>query len=171
MHLFSQKGSILVYTLLLLSIMLVAALSLATTAIIGKRGALDTDKSMQAFQTADSGAEIILAKIKNATSNSDLLSSLGTCANGKITGNLRGSYTISLFGTNDDGSEKILGCNDKIADVKKIKSSGSFGETTRAIETAVAAGEGFAISCTSRFDTQTYCIRMNVTTGKLSVGI
>jgi len=159
-----RKGSVLVYTLLLLSMMLVAALSLATTAIIGKRGALSTDKSMQAFQTADSGAEVILAKIKNAVNTDNALSTLGSCSGGKITGTVRGDYAVSFFGVDTNGNEKTLTCSDKISDITKIKSSGSFGETTRAIETAVAAGGEYIVSCTG--GNNNYCFRMNTDTGK-----
>lgn len=134
-----MRGSVLVFTLLLLSIALVAALSLATAVVVGTKTASDTNKSVQAFQTADSGVEQVLQAIKNSTT--DNLSDLGTCDSGKIRGNVRTGdrYDVTLY----DGDDNVISCSDgvkKISDVRKIKSVGKFGGAVRAVETAVAAG-------------------------------
>jgi hypothetical protein len=133
-----MKGSVLIFTLLLLSIALMAALSLATAVVVGTKSARDTNKSVQAFQTADSGVEKILMAIKSNTT--DNLSDLGTCSGGNITGTVRAgdSYAITLY----DGEDKEVSCSDtnrKVSEIRKIKSVGKFGGSVRAVETAVAA--------------------------------
>lgn len=136
----------LIFTLLLLSIALMAALSLATAVVVGTKSARDTNKSVQAFQTADSGVEKILMAIKNNTT--DNLSDLGTCSGGNVTGTVRAgdSYAITLY----DGEDKEVSCSDttrKVSEIRKIKSVGKFGGTVRAVETAVASGENITGGC------------------------
>jgi len=133
------QGSVLVFTLLALSVLLLGALSLATATLVGQKNAKNTDSSMQAFQTADSGAERILAAINN--NKSAKLSALGSCTNGVVTGDIRSGssqYKVSFFDENGDPLDDCA--NHDVRDIREIKSVGEFAGTTRAIKTAVAAG-------------------------------
>ncbi|OGI14266.1 MAG: hypothetical protein A3E38_03125 [Candidatus Moranbacteria bacterium RIFCSPHIGHO2_12_FULL_54_9] len=142
------KGSTLVFSLIVLSFLLVSALSVATVVMTEKKAALSTDKSNRAFQVADSGVESMLQKIyKNdfATLN-ELAASLGTTCNGS-TGEISvplssGTYTISFY---DNENIKFDGgdcSDDEWRDrVVKIKSEGVSNNTTRAIEVSVLARE------------------------------
>jgi Tfp pilus assembly protein PilX len=131
------QGSVLVFTLLALSVLLLGALSLATATLVGQKNAKNTDNSMQAFQTADSGAERMLAAINN--NKGGQLSDLGSCSGGVVTGAIRNGssqYNVTFF---DADNNQLTDClNDDVSSIREIKSTGEFGETTRAIKTAVA---------------------------------
>src|SRR3990167_8615687 len=58
-----RKGSVLIFSLIVLAFMLVSALSIATVSVTEKRASLSTEKSSRSFQVADSGVEIMLQKI------------------------------------------------------------------------------------------------------------
>jgi hypothetical protein len=140
------RGSVLVFTLLALSVLLLGALSLATSTIVGQKNAKNTDTSMQAFQSADSGVERVLVKLKNAGTNDNIVNiwTGGQCVNvpggqDYVTGTTRNdesTYKVQFF----DAAGDPMDCSDRAQDVREIKSTGEFAGTTRAIKTAVAAG-------------------------------
>jgi Tfp pilus assembly protein PilX len=141
--LFPRKGSVLVFSLVVLSFLLVAALSVAVVSVTERRGSIATDRSNRSFQVADSGAEIVLQKIYkgNYDKISDLANAVGgTCnlANNVITGNTEPDniYKISLY---DDSGAQLV-CNDSAwrSKVARLKSEGTSGNTVRAVEVAVA---------------------------------
>ncbi len=57
------RGSIIAFTLIVLSLLLVSALTAVTVAVVEKRAGLSTQRSVVAFQAADSGAERVLQRI------------------------------------------------------------------------------------------------------------
>ena len=59
----SSRGSVLVFSLIILSIILSAAITVATVSVTNQRSASSTGKSVQSFQVADSGIELALQKI------------------------------------------------------------------------------------------------------------
>ncbi|MBP5993947.1 MAG: hypothetical protein KA731_03530 [Candidatus Moranbacteria bacterium] len=63
MPLLPKKGSVLVFSLIILSIILSAAITVASVSITNQRSASSTGKSVQSFQVADSGIELALQKI------------------------------------------------------------------------------------------------------------
>lgn len=143
--LFPRKGSVLVFSLVILSFLLVAALSVAVVSVTERKGSIATDRSNRSFQVADSGAEIVLQKIYkgNAINPSDLASKAGGSCNDDngvvISGSISsGDYKISLY---DDNGVQLPDCEDlewrdKVA---QLKSEGISGNTVRAVEVAVAA--------------------------------
>lgn len=138
----STKGSVLVFTLIVLFIILAAAIGISSVSVLERKGAHSTDVSVQSFQIANSGAEIILKKLSNA-SGSDSLTSVG-CSGGRVIGSISVSggknYEITFY-RNDE--TQITDCATDVSEVGKIKSIGSYANTTRAIEVAVAqAGSG-----------------------------
>lgn len=58
-----QKGSIIAFSLILLFILLSSGLSVITVATVEKKSGLSTQKSVVAFQAADSGTERVLQRI------------------------------------------------------------------------------------------------------------
>ena len=55
-----KKGSVLVFSLIVLSILLSAAVAVATVSVSNRKSTLSTDKSNQSFQVANSGVELVL---------------------------------------------------------------------------------------------------------------
>jgi uncharacterized membrane protein len=58
-----NKGSVLVFSLIVLSIVLSAALSVAVVNVSNRKSAGSTGQSVQSFQVADSGVEMALEAI------------------------------------------------------------------------------------------------------------
>jgi hypothetical protein len=136
----AMKGSILAYTLIVLFIILATAIGIASVSVLERKGASSTDASVQAFQTANSGVEEILAKIKNANSSATISSvfSGASCSSGKITQALnRGTYVASFI----DASGAFIACDSTalISTIREVKSVGHFSGNTRAVQVAVAA--------------------------------
>ena len=62
-RLLMKQGSILAYSLIVVSVMIVIATSISSVTVIEKKGAVSTDSSVQAYQTADSGVQMAIKKI------------------------------------------------------------------------------------------------------------
>lgn len=142
---FNGRGSVLVFTLIVMSVILVSAMGIAAVSVIERRTSSDTGKSTQSFQVADSGAEIMLQKIYKGSGTylQDLVSVPANCAGGVVSGdigNTEKSFKVTFY--KEDGTQLINCGTDKIADVRKIKSVGTFSNTARAVEVAVAASCG-----------------------------
>lgn len=135
---FFLRGSVLIYTLFILIMLLVSGLALSTVVLLQQRGSATAGDSLNAFQSANDGFEDIMARYKRASG--DTLSALGGCENGTITvssGVVR-PYTAT-FTKESDGSA-VSDCNiTKLSDISQVKIVSSVGTTTRAIETAFAA--------------------------------
>jgi hypothetical protein len=131
-------GSILVYSLIILSIMLMTALSIASVTVMERKSAGTTGASNQAFAVADSGSELFLGRIKNKSGTLNSVFGASCPAGGNTyTGNVStvGNFTVTFFKA--DGTQAT--CNDQISSITKIKSAGYSNNATRAIEVAVAA--------------------------------
>ncbi len=140
-----KNGSILAYTLIIMTIMLMAALSVASVVVLEKKSASNTAESTQAFAVADSGLEKVLSY--HSRHSSEPLSALGTCnEDGTVTFNIAdGTVKVTLYA--DTEATQLLDCNDsnnKLSQIRKVKALGSYAGTTRVLEVAVAAG-----SCTN----------------------
>ncbi len=61
----TKKASILAFTLIMLSILLLAGLSLMGSVNIDQRASIDSRKSVQALQSAESGSAVMVSKIRN----------------------------------------------------------------------------------------------------------
>lgn len=147
------RGSVLIFSLIILAFMLISALSVATVSVTEKRASFSTEKSSRSFQVADSGVELILQKIYkgNYSTLDDLATALGTAcdAQGEIGSPLNsGSYNISFY---DNSGVKFTGadCNDTNwrDRVVRIKSEGTSGNTTRAVEVGVSPNSAAALTC------------------------
>lgn len=134
-----SRGSVLVFSLIILSVITVMALGIASATIVEKKMAGTTGKSMLAFQVADSGVESIIKKL-NKDESIDSIGDLGDCDGfGKIKGNVSGgTYEITFF---NEAGETIEDCATSISEINRIKSNGTYSSTSRAVETAWAAEE------------------------------
>lgn len=126
-----KNGSALVFSLLVLSMILVAALGVASVSVVEKKSSLTTEKSTQAFQVADSGIEWVLKNIK--ISNGTTLSALGdSCNLGVVTKSIAGGTTeLSFYDSND---KQIIDCGKAIVNADVVKSTASFEGTVRAVQ-------------------------------------
>lgn len=145
----TKRGSVLVFALIILSFMLVSALSVATISVTEKRASLATDKSSRSFQVADTGIELMLQKIYGTPSPINLNDLAGDvsgsphaeCDNGEISQTLSTgvSYKVTFY-DNSDPPEKIeCGDNGWRTKVVRIQSQGTSGNTTRAVSTGIKA--------------------------------
>lgn len=145
-----KQGSVLVFSLIVLSILLSAAVAVATVSVANRRSTFSTAKSSQSFQVADSGAELVLQQIYKTVpthaSISALAAALGggaACSGGAITKNgvAGGDIKVSFY----DKDNNLISCTDTAwrSKVVAIKSEGTTAGTTRLVETAVAAGSDF----------------------------
>ena len=139
-----QKGSVLVFTLIILSFLLVASLSLATIAVSEKRGVNAISRSVVAFQIADSGLEKVLEKIYGATCNGQRLDCLGTCtvinSEAVITGTINsGTYQVAFY---KNGGNPLTSCGDTNwrNDTESTQSEGVYNGTTRAVKIDINPG-------------------------------
>lgn len=137
-----SHGSILVFTLLIMFILLISALGIASVTVIERKTSGTTGKSIQSFQVADSGAEIVLQKIykDNLRTVDDLvkIGGLICSGNGIISGSIATGKDFKITFEDDSGSD-ITSCTDSATEISRIKSVGSYAQTSRAIEVAVAA--------------------------------
>lgn len=132
----TKKGSILAYSLVVISIMLAIASSLSAVSIIEKKSASSTEASMQALQTADSGLQLAIQALNNAGS-ADRLDDIFApivCDNAdktftfNATGDPAGaSYTLTFLNALDNP----VNCNTKNGEFSTIKSVGTYQNTFR----------------------------------------
>lgn len=149
------RGSVLVFTLLVLTLLLSAALSAAGVVVLGKNSSRATEKSALAFQIADGAAENVLKRIykdNDATLTTlarnlyaDGGQSTPACDSGTVTGSLpqssSGTYAVTFL----DNTGTPLQCsgtgydtyNEWRTKLSKIVSSGAYGSATRAIDIAI----------------------------------
>lgn len=136
----TKKASILAFTLIMLSILLLAGLSLMGSVAVDQRASIDSRKSVQALQSAESGSDVMVSKIRNKANGA--ISDLGSCSDGVIEGtSSQGTYTVSFL----DEDENPLACGSLVKDIAKVKSIGAYAQTNRAVEVSVAAGTYKAI--------------------------
>jgi len=139
----------LAYTLIIISIMLTIAATMSIVSIIENKGAGSTDSSMQSLQTADSGVQMAIKKIQ-ANPSGAISAVFGSCSVVDGVAQTIGSdaglgasspYTLSFF-SDINGTTKITDCNTAVKSIQNIKSVGSYQNTVRAINVAVASGTG-----------------------------
>jgi type II secretory pathway pseudopilin PulG len=140
----NRSGSVLVFSLIILAITLVSALTIAGTAVVNQKESLSTARTNQAFQVADSAVETALKRIyrdDDATPAALATAAGGSCDGGIITGLMsQGSYEITLY----DNANALIPCDRTTwrDEVVRLRSEGTLGDTARVIETAVAATGG-----------------------------
>jgi len=173
------KGSVLVYSLIVMFVMLSIVLAMTAVSINDRNNAMTTGDSVQAFQTANSGSELFTKALKaspapaNVTLIDDVSGSGLTCGDdGKLIGSAgTGSFVVSMY-DNATPNPRLLNCrtdNSKtINDIAKIQVNGTYGGSTRAIEVAMAAGDQYQAACAIAMKPAetVVCCRMNQNTGE-----
>ncbi len=144
-----QKGSVLVFSLIILSFLLVASLSIATINISEKRAVNAVSRSVVAFQIADSGLEKLLERVYNGTCDGQSLSCLAssgdtcTVVNGQagINGSINsGTYRVTFFEPPNiptyPNGKPLSTCSDGAwrANTESVRSEGNFNGTARAVK-------------------------------------
>lgn len=146
-HFFSgilPKGSVLVFSLIVLSIMLVTSLTLLSSSVLQRKASLSTANSTRSFQVADAGAEQVLYQLYQADPDTlqDVADAMSgaECSGGVVSDGSAG-WTVRFY---DSEGERIFDCDtDGLAEtVASIKSEGSASGTIRAVEVAVAQASG-----------------------------
>ncbi len=150
------KGSVLIFSLIVLLILLSLTITAAMLVIFSKGSSRSTEKSILAFQVADGAAENMLKRLYDYTdldtTPSELAGNLygtgvnGTgkpsCLNGVISGKLPGSsgtYAVTLL-ENDNTKLNCTGyatyCDWRVK-LAHIVATGTYAGATRAVDVAI----------------------------------
>jgi len=131
------KASILAVTLIILSIILITALSISLVAIKQRNSSLGSGRSNQAFQSADTGVERVIGAIAKTDKAkvSEIIWGSGTSCNssGLITGSE--GYSIGL--EKKDGTAIACNANVSVSEIASVKSIGTGTQQSRAVRAAV----------------------------------
>jgi hypothetical protein len=140
----NKKGSALVFSLIILSMMLTVAMSLSSSTVMQKKSASSTQFSIQAYQVADSGAQLALQIINQKITSLNIeqrrvLGAFNNCSEGVVVftgGNLPANTTlhISFF----KATNEQVACNELIDTVASIHATAQHLNTVRAVELAVS---------------------------------
>jgi len=172
----TKPASALIFTLIILFIGVVSAIGIASATLISRKMSTTSGKSVASFQIADSGAEIILQKMKDtldSDSNAKITDMGITCSNGTVSGNISSGKEYEITFLDENGNQLPAGCSAQISDVQKIRSIGTYAQISRAIEAAVAAGggEGTTGGCHyANNDSATWVVQGNWGSGCKSLG-
>lgn len=152
-----KKGSVLAYSLIILSLMLMIAVGISSVAIVEKKSATTTTASVQALQTADSGADMARKAISAnpGVTLADLATNNlgGSCSNvdgvAKITvTNFAGlspsepavsRFELTFFDKVEPVAGQLTACTDLVANIGSVKSVGIYKGTFRAVQMSVDA--------------------------------
>jgi Tfp pilus assembly protein PilX len=140
------KGSVLVFSLIILSIMLVTALTLLSSSVLQQKASLSTANSARSFQVADAGAEQVLYQLykQNAGSIEDVADNMGLSCSDGVVQNTSAGWTIRFY---DEEDNRFTDCDTGSDQIAAIKSEGSSQSTVRAVEVAVAQSGNGGFSC------------------------
>lgn len=150
-----KKGSALVFSLVVLSLTLVAAMGVLAASVSARKNSGATRKSVAAFQVTDSGLEMVLEKFykgegaggtncpagAGCQTADSLLKALGApwncLSDGKTLENASvdpGQVDVTLH----DSSGDAIDCTDTTpSNIKSIKAIGTYSGVVRAVEVAV----------------------------------
>jgi len=133
-----RKGSILVLSLVILSLMLVTSLTVLSSATLQKKAAVSTGNATRSFQTADSAVEQMLYQLYKVSYTSktldDFAAAVGaSCSNGILTS---ASGWRARFYTSSGGMTNCPGAGWRDT-VTKLKVEGQTNGAVRAVEVDV----------------------------------
>jgi len=131
-----SKASVLAVSLIILGMILLIAISVSTVSVQERKASMSSSSSSQAYQVAETGIEKVMYEVVKGGHSTVNQISPGSCnaATGLIETN---GYKVELR----DSAETKIACNTSaaISLVENIKSTGTAGQNSRAIEAAVAA--------------------------------
>lgn len=167
-----QSGSGLIFAVILLFVILGMVVTLSSITVLETKMSQKNKSSVGAFYNSESGVEWALNQI--ATSSVDTITGTFSSDSNVYDGvdcpfGIGGANVCKLYLLKDDGTAlKNTDPND-ISLVKAVRSVGSQGgETQRAIEAAVAAGDGYGVTSftSTESDLVTFC-KYEVDTGDI----
>lgn len=135
-----KKGSVLVFSLLILSLVTVMAIGIASSTVISRKASDATGKSAKAFQVADTGLERVLhAMYKNLQADdsiNDLAADISaTCNGGKVELTTSDeSWHATFHDEQEPSGANQMACAAQLIDVVSIKVVGTYLGVTRAID-------------------------------------
>ena len=158
-----QRGSIIAFTLIVLSFILTSGLAVITVASLERKSGLVTQKSVTAFQAADGGAERILKRIyidnspstmtipKNGSMPDATLDDVAQNLTGVQAGATCNAATDAIVATSNstpaytfqatllDGSDAVIDCADATwrDKVVRMKVDGFYRQAARVIEMGI----------------------------------
>lgn len=137
-----SQGSVLAYSLILLGIVLVASVGMMSASVTDLRSISSSDKSVNAFQIADSGSQAAIRLLKNTPGGTlkSMIEPTTSCPNGNTatveSGTfLGGNYRVIFL----DDAGQALKCSDDVSKVVSVKSVGTYSDTVRAVQVAAAS--------------------------------
>lgn len=148
----NKKGSILAYSLIILTMMTAIVSALSINTIIAKKSASGTENSIQTFQVADSGVQLALKKINKELERAvpRNIRDIFTCdANGVVVDNADAgapgsgaSYDVSFF----DRYGNPLPCSNAVSEISNIKAIGRYRDTVRAVDVGIGFRCGTSVA-------------------------
>ena len=128
------------YTLIILTMLLLLGTSVLVVSQSQTRSAIATDESVIAFFVAESGAEEMLDKIYAGTANAQPFSQLnsgGNCDNGKFTESMSSGTWVATFYESD--GDQLTSCSDTGWRLKidQMKVDGTYAGTFRSIRMSI----------------------------------
>lgn len=139
-----RNGSVLAYTLVILSVVLIAAIGIASVSVTNQQSALLSNRSVSAFQVADTGSQAAIVAIREELSSdsnaklNDLTVGGVHCSSGSISevpSGTVGTYTLTF----EDKEENVLNCGSDLSEVAIVRSVGEYRNTSRAVKVAVVS--------------------------------
>ncbi|MFC1645008.1 pilus assembly PilX N-terminal domain-containing protein [Patescibacteria group bacterium] len=139
-----KQGSVLVYTLFIMFLALIMAVGIIISSVSETSSTLATKNSTAAFQVADSGMEFVNQAIKeNAGAVAsvgdlcDLSSFVDACDSSGDDAVCESAvsdmdFIVEFFDGETDSD--IMECGDDVSDILRVKSTGTYKETSRAVE-------------------------------------
>lgn len=149
----NAKGSILAYSLIVITAMLAIAGSIASIASMQRKAAGASRTSAQSFQLADSAAQIAVKKINAVlkSENNRLINAFPSTSVEKcqVDGSGLATVSVAVDATTNykltffkvDGTTAITTCDEPVTSVKQIKSSASFRDTIRVVMITVGSAD------------------------------
>ncbi len=135
----TQRGSALIFTLLILTLVTMSALAIASTTTVQRSGSIAASNSTAAFQNADRGMEILLQEIYNELSPLNTLDDLVDQLNSNYgSGWSCDDDTLTKSGESFsiEASPRIgvtIDCSTALADIVSFKIVGEFRQAARAL--------------------------------------
>ncbi len=168
---YHKKGSVLAFSLIVLSFLLMSAVSLATISTISRKSSIVGKNSNVAFQSVDSAIEVMIQKIYTATNLNDidtpihLAGQIGaSCSGNTISGTVAdASYKATLYDVNGTA----ISCSDPNWQdaARKVVFVNSYKGNDRAVEINIAPtcnqliydGDTYPVSVFKMSDTVSHC--------------
>ena len=131
----TQKASVLAFVLIMISILLLASLSLTSALVTDRKTAMDSGKSLQALQETESGLESVISEIKKQEKTNGLEQEIRDVWSKCSSNVVRLDDGRKVYFRNDSGNQ--MQCDESLKNIASIVSYGQSGGASRAVETSI----------------------------------